>query len=124
MYVYYYHSIVYRHCILVYFFFFLAFELVETTSFLRFWFALGCGGGAGVLELLLLPGVLGVFFFFSARSFSSSSRFSRSISVISVLQRRCSSNAVRDLMNQSNRNCGDALQPENIISIRINPKVE
>jgi len=70
--------------------------------------------------LLLLPGVLGVFFFFSARSFSSSSRFSRSMSVISVLQRRCSSSAVRDLMNQSKRNCGDALHQNNTyIYIRI-----
>lgn len=57
-----------------------------------------------------VPVPLPVFFFFSWRSFSSNSRFSRSINVINVLQRRCSSRAVRDFKNQSNRNCGDELR--------------
>ena len=45
-------------------------------------------------------------FFLSTFSFSSHSCTSRSINVMRVLQRRCNSIAVRDLRNQSNRNCG------------------
>lgn len=52
---------------------------------------------------------LGPRFFFSALSFSSSSWFSRSMSVMSVLHRRWSSIAVRDLINQSKRNWGAIL---------------
>ena len=52
--------------------------------------------------------ILGPLFlcFLSSSSFSSSSWFSFSIRVMRVLHRRCSSRAVLDLMNQSNRNCG------------------
>lgn len=57
-------------------------------------------------DLDLLAALLARWFFRSAFSFSSNSAFSRSINKINVLQRRWSSIDVRDLMNQSNRNCG------------------
>lgn len=61
-------------------------------------------------SLFLLPLPLGARFFFSALSFSSSSWFSLSISVINVLHLLCSSIAVLDLINQSKRNCGAHLR--------------
>ena len=58
------------------------------------------------LDLLAAACELAFCCFLSAFSFSSSSAFSRSISNMSVLQRRCSSSDVLDFMNQSKRNCG------------------
>lgn len=107
------HQLIYFH-----FFFFLA-DLLSLTgmlvSALRFWLAF-CALAWAALEWAAEPGVpvpLPVFFFFSCRSFSSNSRFSRSINVINVLQRRCNSRAVRDFKNQSNRNCGADLYDTN-----------
>lgn len=42
------------------------------------------------------------------------------MSVISVLQRRCSSSAVRDFINQSKRNSGDELQIQLYYIIQYN----
>lgn len=105
---------------MIYFFFFFA-DLLSATrtdvSALRFWL-LFCE-----LEFVIEPDVgvpdagaldpLPDFFFFSRRSFSSNSEFSRSIKVINVLQRRCNSRAVRDFKNQSKRNCGEFLWMQN-----------
>lgn len=98
----------------IYFFFFLVVLLSFTmASPLRFWLLFCCVDVVNTPVLAVpLAGVelpLPLFFFFSRRSFSSSSWFSRSINVMSVLQRRCSSSAVRDFKNQSKRNCGDEL---------------
>lgn len=96
----------------IYFFFFLLDRLSLRLSFLRFWAAF-CAGDAPLLApFVSVTFSLTDFFFFSRRSFSSYSWFSRSINMMRVLQRRCNSAALRDFKNQSNRNCGEFLLKE------------